>query len=1075
MDSVSELRSEQIQNNSRVTVSLTTYPARIDRVHKTIESLIRQTVKADQIVLWLAEEQFPDGESSLPEQLLAQKEQGLTFEWCSDIKSYKKIIPAAEKWPEDIIITADDDIIYELNTIERLLESYRRHPDCVSTLRTHLMLFDGEGFPLPYESWKPEYSGFVDQPLMALFPTTGAGTLFPPGILPDEAFDQGKFMSLCPSADDVWIKCMLTLAGVPVVLADINTKLQYVEGTQAETLYSHNITANDDQLRAVIGEYNEIGGPELPDDTMLIRMNDLSDYTPDDSLCQKYRKGRSFVNEKTGIKVSIILSGEYSERRFMRCLNSVRSQSLREIEIICAIIGNPDIDALRDAAGKDERITIIEIQESCSATEARRRAVLESKGEYCLIPDIDGMLAPDACEQLYTRAEDGDADILAFTRGVIIPRESSAQPLFTGYEGRIRNRDILQKEFASGSDPSGKLFGCLFGGRAARKAYLHADCSPDAGDIYEYFLLCRASEVYVGVQTEIYSASTVDDRFEPDAAQSDYAAIKDFISFARLDDDFEQLMMQTRKTLIASEIESMLALPSGEHSDCFAKIKSAWGEADTAAAIAVTTQRYGEIILRELFDHPTMTVTRESTENVAVMIGSPGSARELFIMTEIVDCIAGQYKATLVGIDKHDAAGAVISAKIDYDGANLGTEEARDAMVYAQRFDEVLNRIDPDAIIVWTGSDRFLQTALHARLRGIPVVAVMTEPPYNAMLDCRRPNAGLSALRLANVAATDNTAQCRLLDAMGISARYIPRPAIRLMGGRSSGRAANAIVWTGSDDDSRSRMGDALDIFRRVRTALPEAQMLIYLDGETEIGTEDQLPEGVTVRRLRPDYGIFSDAALQLITGAYGASSEALRAGRTLGIPAVVYSRRAARNAGGVITVQPGDRAGAAVEIIRLMKDKALREQLSAQAKTATGAGDRNDVSARWCEMLGELSRRSRVPDDELGFVLCEVMDSYEDGALYNADRLEEYRQRCDDYERQLEAAEQRRLREEQAHSNAIENLRAMLREKERERAHTAAKLEDIENSTSYKAGSAITSVPRSIKKLISRLRDNKE
>jgi len=373
----------------------------------------------------------------------------------------------------------------------------------------------------------------------------------------------------------------------------------------------------------------------------------------------------------------------------------------------------------------------------------------------------------------------------------------------------------------------------------------------------------------------------------------------------------------------------------------------------------------------------------------------------------------------------------------------------------------------------------FLQVAVQSRLSGIPVVAVMTEPPYNAMLDCSRPGSGLSALRFANVTVTDSSAQSRLLDAMGISVRYIPRPAIRLMGGRSSSRAANAIVWTGVAGDLRSRMDDALDIFARVRAELPETQMLVYLDGEAEPDQEGRLPEGVTLRRLRPDYGIFSDAALQLITGAPGASSEALRAGRTLGVPAVMYCGSGAKSAGGTVNVQYGDRAAAAAEVVRLLKDKALREQLGAQAKTATGAGSREEVSERWCDMLEGMimgsCRYSRLPDDELGRAICESMSSYEDGALYNARQLEEYRRRCAEYEQQLEAAERRRLKEEQAHNKALENLRTQLREKERARAHTAARLEDIENSTSFKTGSAITSVPRSIKRFISRLRDNKE
>lgn len=1079
MDSVSVNYSEQKNSSARIIVSLTTYPARIDRVHKTIDTLIRQTVKADMIVLWLAEEQFPEREASLPAQLLAQKEQGLHIEWCSDIKSYKKIIPAAEKWPEDIIITADDDIIYELNTIERLLESYRKHPNCVSTLRTHLMIFDEDGMPLPYDDWKPEYSGFIDQPLMALFPTTGAGTLFPPGILPEEAFDRDTFMSICPKADDVWIKCMLTLAGVPVVLADANTKLQYVDGTQQETLYSYNRTGNDNQLRAVIEKYNDIGGEEVPDDTLIIRMNDLFDYTPDDSLCQKYRKGRSYVNEKLGVKVSIILTGHNAERRFIRCLRSAQAQSLSEIEIICVSNGSTDgtVAALNAEAQNDPRIRIITLEDKVSPTAARRAAVLGSRGEYCLLPDINGMLAPDACEQLYIKAEEGDADILAFSRGLIDQISGKAESFFIGNEGRLRNRDILLHEFGENKIPAGKLSSCIFGGRLARKAYLHADAKPTDGDIYDYFLLCRCAEVYAGAQTQIYYASEKNSVITPADAKSSADAIEDFIGFARLEDQYIHLAQSVRLALSAGNVYEWITLPQEERDEYFAQLLEVWNKADIAAGIAAEYENNGERVLRELSECRQPAQQDAKLEKIGVVVTSKESARELFIMTELLDCIASEYSTVIIGLDKTDAAGTVMSAKCEYAGADLWDYESDNAIGFARRFESVLSETKPDALIIWAGSRNFVPVTVQANIHSIPVIAALTESVYSAMYSCSRPSAGLSALRLASVTVTDLPAQRRLLDSMGIYARYIPRPALRPMGGRSSGRAsANAIVWSGQADDCRFRFSDAVEIFRNVRISIPDARMLVYLDGKfNSEQIETEMPEGVTVRRLRPDYGIFSDAAVQLVTGTAGTVSDTIRAGRTLGIPAVMYRIEGEQDSGaGAITVHTGDSAAAVQAAVRLLKDKDLRENLGAQAKTATGACSREEAARRWCDMLGEvkeLSRRTaRTPDDELGSTLCAAVTGYEDGAKHNADRLEEYRLRCEDYERRLEEAEQRRVRESEAHARALESARAQFRDERRAHTNTTLRLEEIESSTSYKAGSVLTYIPRSIKKFISRM-----
>jgi hypothetical protein len=84
-------------------------------VHKTIETLLNQSHKADKVILWLAEEEFPNKEKGLPRELIQLIKSGLTISWCRDIKSYKKLIPALEKYPKSIIVTADDDLYYQKN------------------------------------------------------------------------------------------------------------------------------------------------------------------------------------------------------------------------------------------------------------------------------------------------------------------------------------------------------------------------------------------------------------------------------------------------------------------------------------------------------------------------------------------------------------------------------------------------------------------------------------------------------------------------------------------------------------------------------------------------------------------------------------------------------------------------------------------------------------------------------------------------------------------------------------------------------------------------------------------------
>ena len=48
------------KRSPQLIVSLTSFPARIDKIHLTINTLLRQNTKPDRVVLWLTESQFPN-------------------------------------------------------------------------------------------------------------------------------------------------------------------------------------------------------------------------------------------------------------------------------------------------------------------------------------------------------------------------------------------------------------------------------------------------------------------------------------------------------------------------------------------------------------------------------------------------------------------------------------------------------------------------------------------------------------------------------------------------------------------------------------------------------------------------------------------------------------------------------------------------------------------------------------------------------------------------------------------------------------------------------------------------------
>lgn len=250
----------------RLVVSMTSYPGRIRMLMPVLESLYAQSRKADEILLWLAEEQFPGKEADLPRELVQLASANrLTIRWCDDLKPHKKYFYALQEYPEDIIVTVDDDLLYSENLLSSLYASYLLHPHAVSAVRAHLMLISPKNELLPYNTWIRETDSCIHTPSMQLFATGGAGALYPPHLFRQEFFDRDAIISHCLLADDLWLKAMELVSGVPVVVAREREPLQYVPKSQVDALKRINDVQqhNDVQLANIIRWTDEVFGKDV--------------------------------------------------------------------------------------------------------------------------------------------------------------------------------------------------------------------------------------------------------------------------------------------------------------------------------------------------------------------------------------------------------------------------------------------------------------------------------------------------------------------------------------------------------------------------------------------------------------------------------------------------------------------------------------------------------------------------------------------------------------------------------------------------------------------------------------------
>lgn len=195
-----------------VIVSLTTFGKRLYDVATTIESIMQGSMLPNRIVLWLGEEHKDE---ELPLSLQLQQKRGLQVEYCKDIRSYTKLIPSLKKYPEAVIITIDDDLVYERDLIENLFRTYKQNPECICANRIHEIVLGKNGKPIEYLKWRWGANPVTASPLNFL--TGVGGVLYPPHCLNEEVFNEKVFLDICKYADDIWFYSMALKKGTPII------------------------------------------------------------------------------------------------------------------------------------------------------------------------------------------------------------------------------------------------------------------------------------------------------------------------------------------------------------------------------------------------------------------------------------------------------------------------------------------------------------------------------------------------------------------------------------------------------------------------------------------------------------------------------------------------------------------------------------------------------------------------------------------------------------------------------------------------------------------------------------------
>ena len=252
-----------MNNKQKTIVSLTSFPEAIPYAAQAIRSVLNGSLLPDKVVLYLDTQKFPGG--MLPPELEALKSECPIFEVRFDpteMRSYKKLLPALRDFPDDVIVTIDDDIHYHPDMLRDLVRLHQRLPGAIVAHRVRRVVLHA-----PYRKWrKYKWYDFIFKKyhFSRLAMQTGVGgVLYPPHSLDEKMLDPARFMAMAPTNDDIWFWAAAVARGTYVVPLPNGQRTAKGIGKPMEySLMNVNIRSDEDRnrkaLERILEHYPEI-------------------------------------------------------------------------------------------------------------------------------------------------------------------------------------------------------------------------------------------------------------------------------------------------------------------------------------------------------------------------------------------------------------------------------------------------------------------------------------------------------------------------------------------------------------------------------------------------------------------------------------------------------------------------------------------------------------------------------------------------------------------------------------------------------------------------------------------------
>lgn len=729
-------------------------------------------------------------------------------------------------------------------------------------------------------------------------------------------------------------------------------------------------------------------------------------------------------------KISIIIPVYNTEEYLEQCVNSVLSQTLPDIEVICVDDCSRDssFQIMRAFSEKDARVKIFHFDEPKSALQARKTGVMVSEGEYIMFLDADDFLEPDACRQIYQKIKQENVDILHFSSRVVncanLPqaRIDSNQKLLLPYEQRLEGKAVFDACFRT-KKYFFTLWNKLFDAQLCKKAFAYMEDKylPKAQDLYSFFVIAYFAKSYLGWASEplhnycigrgVVGSSAMNlDKFERYCTQVNIVtALKKFCADqnvldhnSSIIDKFHEQWIGECVRLWKNELPKELAVQGW---DILCRY---WGCKDVVACAAKLFWFQRGEIARKLSDLPAISLKNKSVKTIAIYyyhFTTGGVQRVIALLTTMF--IKMGYKVVIITDSEPTAEDFALP-----EGASRATILSRDRVSkesVTPRLDswqQLMEQYHFDMVFyhAWT-SHIMLWDLLFLKDAGIPVVVHAHSVFSYAVNKFQNQFAETTKiLPLSDGLVVLSDADKVFWDAYVDNVYTIPNPVSEeLFDAKAAKWQSKALIWVGRVSDEKQPWA-AFSIMEKVVRRVPDAKL--YLLGNfddpkwNKMAVDKGLESNIVfcgLTRQVNDY--FEKASVHISTSKYEGFPMTLLEAQAHSLPTVMFNMPHLTMGApecGVIGVDMLDYTCAADEIVKLLTDQQHWNRISAMAKESYDKIHGYDFETAWSRVL-----RGETEPSSITKPVCDMIHTfvnhYEEGFKHQASQNKKTKAYCAD------------------------------------------------------------------------------